>query len=667
MLRACLVGALALTVLAARPQAAPPLSLAFSTYFGGSDLDHIRDVAFDAQGNIYVAGGSSSPDYPTTPGAYDRTHNGSIDVVVTKLDPTGRTVIWSTYVGGPSLDRAYAIEVDSQGYVYVAGRAGDQFPTTAGAVQTAFRGGPPGGPYPSQDKFFLKLQPDGSGLVYSSYFGAFDDPSHPIRDIAIDGAGNVFLATSTTTGNYAPPVLSAFQNGFDSTHAGMRDGVVAKVNSAGSQVLWATYVGGSGTEWGEASIRTDASGNAYYLTNTDSTNIPTTAGAYDRSFNGVWDFYVTKISAGGALVWGTYLGGSGMEHVETHELAVDGAGNVIVASCTTSTDYPVTPGAYDTLYNGSGGSGTGANSNYPGDVVVTKIAANGAQLVASTYLGGRFGEAGEGVAVDPQGRVYVTGGTYSDNFPTTAGAFRTGPAGGLDGFLVMLSADLKTLLYSTYIGSSGHEALRCAAVDGNGNVATGDGTGSAGWPVLNAIQPTLRGPGDGTLAKFSPPPSPGADSDGDGLPDAWEMTHFGNLSQDAFGDPDGDGLNNLGEHQHGADPTAADTDGDGLSDGAEVNQHGTDPASADGDGDGMSDGFEVTHGFDPGNADQDANGVLDGQDDWDGDGLANAVDPAPGTAPAPAAGGGRRKDRCGATGAEVLLLWAFLAAFRRRA
>ncbi len=505
MLRHTLAVAVLSLAFAPAPQSAP-LTLTYSTYFGGPNAEHYRDVVTDSLGYIYVAGGADAG-YPTTPGAYDTSHNGSIDVVVTKLDPTGQQVVWSTFVGGPSLDRAYAIEVDAQGYVYVGGRAGDQFPTTPGAVQTAFRGGPASGPYPSQDKFVLKLSPNGDQLVYCTYFGAFDDPSTPIRDIAIDASGNCYIGTSTSTGNYQANILAAFQNGFDSTHAGMRDGVVAKINPSGTQVLWATYLGGSGAEWGECSVRTDAAGNVHYLTVTNSTDIPVTSGAYDASPNGGFDFYVAKINANGTMGWATYLGGSGMEHVETHELAVDAQGNVIVASSSTSTDYPTTPGAYDTGHNGNGGSGTGGNSNYPGDVVVTKLSPVGA-LVASTFVGGRYGDAGEGVAVDSQGNVYVTGGIYSDNFPTTPGAYQTslaGPAGTLSGFLVKLSPNLDQLLYSTYFGSSAGDVCRSLAVDGAGNAYSANSTISATYPLANPVQAALNGPGDATIFRFSPP------------------------------------------------------------------------------------------------------------------------------------------------------------------
>ena len=483
--------------------------LGFSTYLGGSKYDSIRDVATDGQGNIYITGGTDSSNFPTTPGTYDGTHNGDSDVFVMKLDPNGK-IIWSTYLGGPSHDRAYAIEVDNQGYVYIGGRAGAGFPVTAGAFQAVFQGGPGGGPYPAQDGFVAKLTPDGKKLVFASYFGAIDDPSHPVRDLAIDHNGDIFVAASTKTGAYPQAILNAFENGFQPIRPGGGDGVVAKIRSDGSQVLWATYLGGSGTEWGEGSIRVDAAGNVYYLTVTNSTDIPTTAGAFDRTFNGGWDFYLAKLTADGKLAYGTYLGGSGDEHIETHELAVDAQGNAYIGSGTTSPDFPTTPGAFQRTYGGSGGRGTGKMTNYSGDVIVAKISSDGSQLVASTFIGGRYGEAAEGVAVDHAGNVYLTGATFSDNFPVTTDAFQGSFGGRTDAFAIKLSPDFSRLIYSTYLGGSSGESGRTATANGGGNFLVGgeiDLPGN-GWPARKALQPIYGGGNaDAILAKFTLGPS----------------------------------------------------------------------------------------------------------------------------------------------------------------
>ena len=163
-------------------------SLSFSTYLGGSGEDTIRDVAVDRVGNIFITGGTASSNFPTTAGAYDRSHNGNMDVFVAKFSPSGK-LIWSTLLGGPNYDRAYAIEVDAQGFVYVTGRAGRGFPM-ANAIQPTFQGYNTGSLYGEQNAFIAKFSADGATLIFSSYFGT----SQMNRDIALDANGDIYVA-----------------------------------------------------------------------------------------------------------------------------------------------------------------------------------------------------------------------------------------------------------------------------------------------------------------------------------------------------------------------------------------------------------------------------------------------------------------------------------------
>ncbi len=501
MERIC-VALLAAAVIASAPAAWARETVAFVTYLGGSGEDTLRDIATDAAGNVYVTGGTASPDFPTTPGAFDTTFNtgGTFlhDVFVTKLNAEGE-IIWSTLIGGPNYDRAYAIEVDHDGYVYVAGRAGAGFPVTAGAFQTTFQGGPNAPPYGSQDGFVCKLTPDGSSLVFCSYFGTND--VHIIRDLAVDRNGDIYIASTHVSGSFPP---EWFRNGFQQTPPGGRDGVVAKIASDGSHVLWATYLGGSGGDGDTPSIRVDAAGSPYVLMGTSSTDMPTTAGAYNRSYNGGGDLYLAKLAAdGSSLLYGTYLGGSQSEGSETHGLAVDADGAAYVAAATRSPDFPTTSGAAQTAYGGTGGAGTGFRTNYPGDIFVAKFSADGTRLLASTYVGGRVGDGAEGVTVDSHGNVYVSGATFSDNFPVTADAFQKRIAGKADAVGVILSADLSRQRYATCIGGSKEDLGRAVAVDSSGNVYVGGETSSPDFPIRNAQQASYKGGGsDAFLARI---------------------------------------------------------------------------------------------------------------------------------------------------------------------
>ena len=462
---------------------APELTLSFSGFIGGSQFDSVRDVAVDSQGNMYLTGGTSSPDFPVTPGAYQTTHNPGtpdapgislFDVFVVKLDSTGK-ILWSTFLGGPNYDRAYAIEVDREGYVYVAGRAGRGFPVTPGAFQTSFMGGQEAAFYGPQDGFIAKLSPDGSRLVWASYFGTAD-PSI-VRDLAVNQQGEVYIASGHTSGAYPTSVEGAFNN----AAAGDKDAVVAKLKADGSAVLWASYLGGSSWESNENSVRLDAAGNPYVLLTTESTDIPTTVDVYDRTYGGDQDFYVARLTPDkGNLVWGSFLGGPRNESTETHEFAVDAAGNVYVAGPTKSPDFPTTEGAFQRTFSG------GDN-----EIIVAKLSADGKQLLASTFIGGAGNDRPEGMAVDDAGNVYFTGTTTSSNFPVTPDAFQLALHGTRDAVVVELAADFSHLRYASYLGGSGFEYGRAARVDKQGNFYLGGETDSNDWPVRDA---TLRPP-----------------------------------------------------------------------------------------------------------------------------------------------------------------------------
>src|SRR3989338_10411452 len=255
----------------------------FSSFVGGSQFDSGRDVAVDKQGNAYITGGLESKNFSFTnsimqTGSPESSAISLYDVFVIKISPSGR-IVWSTRLGGPNYDRAYAIEVDDNGYVYVAGRAGKDFPVTSGAAQTSFQGGQEATFYGPQDGFVAKLTPDGKNLVFATYFGTSD--ASIIRDLAIDQSGSVFIASGHTSGNYPGSISSAFNNG----PKGGKDAVFAKIKADGSKILWATYAGGSSDESNQNTIRTDGAGNPYFIMTTGSSGIATPS-SFDTSYGG---------------------------------------------------------------------------------------------------------------------------------------------------------------------------------------------------------------------------------------------------------------------------------------------------------------------------------------------------------------------------------------------
>lgn len=468
------------------PPASDSLQVSFATYLGGAGSDVGRDLAIDAQGNVVVVGGTHSANFPVGPTGYDNSYDGSgtypSDAFILKVSPAG-VRLWGTYLGSAEFERAYAVEVDDQGYVYVAGRAGPGFPVTAGALQTTFAGGYGGPAYGFQDGFLCKLTPDGLTRVFCTYFGT--DDYVPIRDIAVDANHDIYIISSDSTDNFP---TAWFANAYQPTRAGARDALIAKIKGDGSQVLWATYLGGSAWEGNTNSIRVTASA-IYVSMLTQSANMPTTAG-FDHTLSGFSDVYVAKLSLDGStLLYGTYVGGSGREDSETHQLWVDDQGYAIVTGPTTSGDLPVTGTAYQQNLRGSN------------DAFICRIAPSGA-LAGFTYLGGAGTEGAEGVTTDSRGHVYLTGSTTSADFPTNMPGI---PGSGEDAYLTEFLPDLSQIVVSLRVGGSGPDQGRSIGISPQGTVfVTGQAT-STNVPTSAAIQPNYGGGGDAFLAAFAAP------------------------------------------------------------------------------------------------------------------------------------------------------------------
>jgi hypothetical protein len=454
--------------------------------FGGKAEDTARDVAVAGDGSIYLTGGTASPGFQTTSGAAGASFNGRHDVYVMKLDPDG-AVAWSTLIGGRNYDRAYAIETDEKGFVYVAGRAGADFPTTPGVLQPDFQGGPSGGRYGSQDGFLCKISADGRQRVFCTYFGGPDESI--IRDLAVDPrTGEIFVVSALRSGALPPAIATRFVN----AARGGDDVVVAKIAADGSRVIWARYLGGTKWEGNEAVVRTDAAGAPYVLLTTRSADIETTPGAFDRTLGGPEDFYVAKMDpADGKLLWATYLGGDDVESTETHELAVGPDGSAIVAAGSHSPQFPTSRTAVQRTYGG------GVN-----DIVVARLSSDGTRLIASTFFGGSGHDRAEGVATDTAGNVYLTGTTTSVNFPVSANAAQPALAGSRDAIALGLSPNLDRVLYSSYLGGSGEEFGRSASVGPGGLVAFGGQTASVGWAEAKLLAGSQQGDLDALVAVF---------------------------------------------------------------------------------------------------------------------------------------------------------------------
>jgi Ca2+-binding RTX toxin-like protein len=456
-------------------------TLVYSTYLGGSGVDYGWGIAVDGTGAAYVAGSTSSTNFPTQ-APFQGSDAGSFDAFITKLNAAGSALVYSTYLGGSSSDSAQGIAVDGTGAAYVAGSTSStNFPT-----QAPFQGSGAGG----SDAFVTKLNAAGSALVYSTYLGG--SSSDRAQGIAVDGTGAAYVAGYTSSANF--PTQAPFQG----SGAGGSDAFVTKLNAAGSALVYSTYLGGSDAEEGFG-IAVDGTRAAYVTGETSSTDFPTQA-PFQGSKAGPDDAFVTKLNdKGSALIYSTYLGGSGVD--EAKGITVDGSGAAYVAGLTTSANFP-TQAPFQ-------GSDAGSQ-----DAFITKLNATGSALAYSTYLGGSSDDRAQGIAVDGAGAAYVTGNTWSTNFPTQA-PFQGSKAGSDDAFITKLNATGSALAYSTYLGGSSCGSSGCSsndfgdgiAVDGAGAAYVTGQTSSTNFPTQVPFQGSEAGSFDAFVTKLSDTPT----------------------------------------------------------------------------------------------------------------------------------------------------------------
>src|SRR5579864_2669473 len=403
--------------------------LVYSTYLGGSGQDFGQGIAIDGAGNAYVAGFTASANFPTTSNAFQTaivTGAGRFDAFLAKLNPNGSALLYSTYLGGSGDDRGLGVAADGAGNAYVTGFTGStsDFPHTAGAFQATSGGG--------TDAFVAKLNTSASGaasLVYSTYLGGtgFDTA----YGIALDSAGNAYVTGKTRSNDGTQPNdFPIAGQPLQPIGGGGEDAFVTKVNSTGSALVYSTYLGGLGTDVGNAIAVDKATGEAYVLGSTTSADFPV-MNAYQSTYSGSGDAFVSRLSAtGSSLVYSTYLGGTAWDGGDDINpdggIAVDTAGNAYVTSFTTSSNFPTK----NPLPGQSAYHGTSSHA----DVFVAKIDTSqsaAASLIFSTYLGGGDDEEGFGIAMDAAGNIYLTGETQSNDFPVTKTAFQRTKSGGI--------------------------------------------------------------------------------------------------------------------------------------------------------------------------------------------------------------------------------------------
>lgn len=477
--------------------------LIYSTFIGGTNGSETgNSLAVDASGNAYITGTTYSSDFPMTPGAYDYSvYNGYADLFVTKLNSTGSQLVYSTFIGGTYQDEGVSIAVDETGCAYITGFTESfDYPTTAGAFdQTLNNVSDCQNGYCYFDIFVTKFNSTGSALVYSTLMGG--GANQAPTSISVDGAHNIYITGNTNSsdfpvtpgsfdvtyggvdydvfvvklnntgsallystflgGGYAFSITSdangnAYVTGytyfpeypitpgaFDATLEG-GDAFVTKLNSAGSGLVYSTFIGGTSVEMGR-SIAIDQTGNAYITGHTTSVDFPVTPGAYDGLLNGDEDVFVTKLNSNGSsLIFSSFLGGGSIE--EARSLSIDGSGNTYVTGVVYAvgfSDFPVTPQTFD------------ATSNGEYDVFVSMFNSTGSALLYSTFLGGSSMDDGNAIVAGTNGQVYVAGTTTSANYPTSPGAYdQTLNNWHGDAFVTKLEVTLNTTFSFTPVSNS---------------------------------------------------------------------------------------------------------------------------------------------------------------------------------------------------------------------
>jgi hypothetical protein len=452
-------------------------SLVWSTYVGGSSQELVKDVEVTPDGAVYLAVKSTSTG-PTTPGSFQPVKAGVNDAWVGKLSPDGSALEWATFLGGSDTEDVVGVAVDPAGEVLVLGDTwSNDFPVTAGSFLPVFAG--------QNDMFLSRLTPDGSSLVWSTFYGGPENDH--ASAMALFPSGDVLVA-----GDFDVPGPPATPGAFDIVFdAG--DYSLARFSADGRQLVFQTYFNGAIND-----VACDEE-LGIVLAGSADLGLPTTPGAFKETLapGDSGDGFVAKMdSMGSQLLWATFLGGLGSDTI--YGLAMDAAGAVYVAGSTLTDDFPVTPGAFDTT----------PSSDDPDNGYVAKLFPGGSGLVWASYLSACCGGSTLqwDIAVDTAGNAISVGSSNEPNFPTTGDALQPTYIGGFpssDAHMTKFDAFGETLVYSSYFGGTSSDYLPLVALDAAQDPVIALRSSSSNLPITNgAYDTTFAGSTDTVVAKF---------------------------------------------------------------------------------------------------------------------------------------------------------------------
>ena len=428
-------------------------ALIYAGFIGGTGDDRGKAIAVDGDGNAYIAGDTTSTQtsFPVTVGP-DLTQNGATDAFVAKVNASGTSLSYAGFIGGNAVDQGNAIAVDSMNRAYIAGSTlsqGVSFPNGNGfGALPSFDVLENGG----VDGFIVRVAADGTALDYASYIGGVGDDR--VFGIAVDGAGAAYLTGETNSNGLSFPVTG----GLDAVQNGGVDAFVAKMNPAGTALVYAGFIGGGGDDRGKAiAIDSGCALNceAYIAGDTNSTEVsfPVTGGP-DLTHNGGIDAFVAKVNAAGtALTYAGYIGGVGTDRANGVAVGPTGRAHVVGETDSTQASFP----------NGNGfGSLTSSDNTHNGavDGFVAGVNVGGTALLYATYIGGSGNDRAKGIAIDDNGGVYVTGETEANSasFPVTGGIdpqaiIDNTRNGGVDAFAMKICVEVCNDLEVTQVDS----------------------------------------------------------------------------------------------------------------------------------------------------------------------------------------------------------------------
>ncbi|MBI4854558.1 MAG: SBBP repeat-containing protein [Acidobacteria bacterium] len=450
----------------------------YSTYFGTTDNDKGYGINVDKLGNIYITGETVSTVFPLKNPIQTKENDSSLEIFVTKLNPTATEIIYSTYLIGNDIDRGFALLIDAQGNTYLTGETySSDFPTV-----TPFQA--KGGGGANIDAFLVKISPEGNKLLYSTYFGG--SQVERAFNIALTAGGNIVLAGETNSPDL--PVKNAFQPKKGDNFS--FDAYVVRFSPDGSSIDFATYFGGNDLDKGHG-MTIDSDGNIYLAGETNSTNLPV-KNAMQPSGGGTTniDIFIAKFTPLGVLTFATYFGTLDLDRA--FAITVDSAKNIYLTGMTNAIDFPTVkppqPGKAGQL-----------------DAYVLKLDPTAKTVLFSTFLGGSRDEVGLNIAVDTSNNIYVYGQTGSlQDFPTLRPLQATSTGGFFDTFLTKYNGNGE-VVFSTYIGGSNVDSPGKMALDLEGNVYLIGDTPSLDFPTANAFNPNKVGSDDIFIIKISDP------------------------------------------------------------------------------------------------------------------------------------------------------------------